>query len=63
MPLEREGFILIARIKQVGDRTFEQIIMKKNIGIFKGAQGRILYNPVETGRMPELLRVLSGCPA
>ena len=43
MRLEREGFFLIARIKQVGDRAFERIIMEKNIDIFNGAQGRILY--------------------
>ena len=43
MHLEQEGFFLIARIKQVGDRAFEQIIMKKNIDVFIGAQGRILY--------------------
>ena len=41
--MEREGFFLIARIKQVGDRTLERIMIKKNIGIFNGAQGRILY--------------------
>ena len=41
--MEREGFFLIARIKQVGDRAFERIIMEKNIDIFNGAQGRILY--------------------
>ena len=41
--MEREGFFLIARIKQVGDRAFERIIMEKNINIFNGAQGRILY--------------------
>lgn len=41
--MEREGFFLIAQINQVGDRTFEQIIMKKNIDVFNGAQGRILY--------------------
>ena len=41
--MEREGFFLIARIKQVGDRTLERIITKKNIDIFNGAQGRILY--------------------
>ena len=39
----REGFFLIARIKQVGDRALERIILKKNIGTFNGAQGRILY--------------------
>ena len=43
MHLEREGFFLIARIKQVGNRTFERIIMEKNIYVFNGAQGRILY--------------------
>ena len=43
MHLEREGFFLIARIKQVGDRTLERIMIKKNIDIFNGAQGRILY--------------------
>ena len=36
-------FFLIARIKQVGDRTLERIMTKKNIDIFNGAQGRILY--------------------
>ena len=36
-------FLLIARIKQVGDRVFERIITEKNIDIFNGAQGRILY--------------------
>ena len=41
--MEREGFFLIARIKQVGDRVFERIMIKKNIDIFNGAQGRILY--------------------
>ena len=41
--MEREGFFLIARIKQVGDRAFERIIMEKDIDIFNGAQGRILY--------------------
>ena len=41
--MEREGFFLIARIKQAGDRAFERIIMEKNIDIFNGAQGRILY--------------------
>ena len=43
MRLEREGFFLIARIKQVGDRALERIMIKKNIDIFNGAQGRILY--------------------
>ena len=43
MYLEREGFFLIARIKQIGDRTLERIMIKKNIDIFNGAQGRILY--------------------
>ena len=43
MHLEREGFFLIARIKQVGDRALERIMIKKNIDIFNGAQGRILY--------------------
>ena len=43
MHLEREGFFLIARIKQVGDRILERIMIKKNIDIFNGAQGRILY--------------------
>ena len=41
--MEREGFFLIARIKQVGDRALERIMIKKNIDIFNGAQGRILY--------------------
>ena len=41
--MEREGFFLIARIKQIGDRTLERIMIKKNIDIFNGAQGRILY--------------------
>ena len=41
--MEWEGFFLIARIKQVGDRVFERIITEKNIDIFNGAQGRILY--------------------
>ena len=41
--MEREGFFLIARIKQVGDRTLERIMVKKNIDIFNGAQGRLLY--------------------
>ena len=41
--MEREGFFLIAQIKQVGDRTLERIMTKKNIDIFNGAQGRILY--------------------
>ena len=41
--MEREGFFLIARIKQIGDRTLERITIKKNIDIFNGAQGRILY--------------------
>ena len=41
--MEREGFFLIARIKQVGDRTLERIMVKKNIDIFNGAQGRILH--------------------
>ena len=43
MHLEREGFFLIARIKQVGDRILERIMIKKNIDVFNGAQGRILY--------------------
>ena len=43
MHLEREGFFLIARIKQVGDRILKRIIAKKNIDMFNGAQGRILY--------------------
>ena len=41
--MEREGFFLIAQIKQVGDRALERIILKKNIDIFNGAQGRILH--------------------
>ena len=41
--MEREGFFLIARIKQVGDRTIERITMEKNIDMFNEAQGRILY--------------------
>ena len=41
--MEREGFFLIARIKQVSDRILERIIMKKNIDIFSGTQGRILH--------------------
>ena len=41
--MEQEGFHLIARIKQIGDRIFERILMEKNIDIFNGAQGRILY--------------------
>ena len=43
MHLEREGFFLIAQIKQVGDRALERIILKKNIDTFNGAQGRILH--------------------
>ena len=31
MRLEREAFFLIAQIKQVGDRTLERIMIKKNI--------------------------------
>ena len=31
MHLEREGFFLIAQIKQVGDRALERIILKKNM--------------------------------
>ena len=34
---------LIAQIKQVGDRALERIILKKNIDISNGAQGRILH--------------------
>ena len=41
--MEREGFFLIAQIKQVGDRALERIMIKKNIDIFNGAQGRILH--------------------
>ena len=41
--MEREGFFLIAQIKQVGDRALERIILKKNIDTFNGAQGRILH--------------------
>ena len=41
--MEREGFFLIARIKQVGDRILERIMMKKDIDAFNGAQGRILH--------------------
>ena len=43
MRLEQEAYFLIARIKQVGDRALERIILKKNIETFNGAQGRILY--------------------
>ena len=41
--MEREGIFLIAQIKQVGDRALDRIILKKNIDIFNGAQGRILH--------------------
>ena len=41
--MEQEGSFLIARIKQLGDRVFERTILKKNIEIINGAQGRILY--------------------
>ena len=41
--MEQEGSFLIARIKQLGDRLLERTILKKNIEIINGAQGRILY--------------------
>ena len=41
--MEQEGSFLIARIKQLGDRVLERTILKKNIEIINGAQGRILY--------------------
>lgn len=38
-----QGGFLIARIKQVGGRVFQQILSEKNVDAFNGAQGRILY--------------------
>ena len=37
------GGFLVTKIKQLGDRIFERILLKKGIGAFNGAQGRILY--------------------
>ena len=41
--MEWKIFFLVARIKQVGDRVLERIMMQKNNKTFNGAQGRILY--------------------
>ena len=37
------GGFLVTKIKQLGDRIFERILLKKGIDAFNGAQGRILY--------------------
>lgn len=41
--MERQGGFLITRIKQVGGRIFERILVQRNIDAFNGPQGRILY--------------------
>ena len=41
--MKEQGGFLISQIKQIGGRIFEQILAKKNIDAFNGAQGRILY--------------------
>ena len=37
------GGFLVTKIKQLGDRVFERVLLKKGIDAFNGAQGRILY--------------------
>ena len=37
------GGFLVTKIKQLGDRIFERVLLKKGIDAFNGAQGRILY--------------------
>ena len=41
--METNGGFLVTKIKQLGDRTFEKVLSKRNINAFNGPQGRILY--------------------
>ena len=41
--MKTQGGFLITRIKQVGGRVFERILIEKNIDAFNGSQGRLLY--------------------
>lgn len=41
--MNTHGGFLITKIKQLGDRTFEKVLSKRNINAFNGPQGRILY--------------------
>ena len=41
--MEKQGGLLITRIKQIGGRIFERILAEKSIDAFNGPQGRILY--------------------
>ena len=41
--MNTRGGFLITKIKQLGDRTFEKVLSKRNINAFNGPQGRILY--------------------
>ena len=41
--MKTNGGFLVTKIKQLGDRIFENILSEKNIDAFNGAQGRILY--------------------
>ena len=41
--MDTHGGFLITKIKQLGDRTFEKVLSKRNINAFNGPQGRILY--------------------
>ena len=37
------GGFLVSKVKQLGDRIFEKILVNKGVDAFNGAQGRILY--------------------
>ncbi len=41
--METKGGFLISRIKQVGTRIFDRMLLASGIDSFNGAQGRILY--------------------
>lgn len=41
--METKGGFLISRIKQVGTRIFDRMLVDSGIDSFNGAQGRILY--------------------
>ena len=48
---ERQGGFLISKIKQIGGRRFDKILLQKNIDAFNGAQGKILYVLWQGGKM------------
>lgn len=41
--METKGGFLISRIKQMGTRIFDRMLVESGVDAFNGAQGRILY--------------------